>query len=621
MPKHILAINEGRAIPWANGSPVFRQLADKVTLRTPTLYAVLRLSTLFLRTLRDDPSDAEVPSHKLLVRAGYIRRWAPGIYSQLPLGQIVQDNVARIVTEEMSAIGAQHVTFPALLPREPFETTGRWTDYGDTLFRLKDRRGNDYLLGPTHEELFTLAVKDICTSYKDLPVILFQIQTKFRDEARPRSGILRGREFQMKDSYSFDLDDAGLARSYQLHRDAYERVFRRLGIDYRIVSAMSGAMGGSQSEEFLAPSPIGEDTFVLCSNCDYAANVEAVRIAAAESVTVTDELPAMVKVFTPNSPGISALVANLNANHRSLVGDEIAAKDLLKNIVFTVDGQPVMVLVPGDRGVDVERLGAAMAPAKLDAFEDEDFARFPFLVKGYISALRMAELGIAVYADPRIAPGTSWVTGANEFEHHVLNAVVGRDFLIDRYIEVATVAEGDPCPICAASLHLDRAIEVGHIFQLGRKYADAFELDVLGPNGKPIRITMGSYGIGISRAVAVIAEQRLDDKGLVWPHEVAPAKVHIVALGKENQIEVALELGEQLERGGVSTLVDDRPGLSPGIKFKDAELLGMPTILVVGKGLADGTVELRDRRSGEVQIVSLADAVETASRWSTTSRR
>ena len=588
-----------------------RSRAATVTRGTSTLVTVLRLSTLFLRTLRDDPSDAEVASHKLLVRAGYIRRWAPGIYSQLPLGQIVQDNVARIVGEEMAAIGAQQVTFPALLPREPYETTGRWTDYGDNLFRLKDRRGNDYLLGPTHEELFTLAVKDICTSYKDLPVILFQIQTKFRDEARPRSGILRGREFQMKDSYSFDLDDAGLAKSYQLHRDAYERVFRRLGIDYRIVSAMSGAMGGSQSEEFLAPSPIGEDTFVLCPNCNYAANVEAVQVAAPPSETVTDELPAMVKVFTPNSPGIAALVDNLNRNHRGLVGEEIAARDLLKNIVFKVDGQPIIVLVPGDRGVDVERLTIALGPGKLELFEDDDFDRFSFIVKGYISALGMKERGVAVYADPRIAQGTSWATGANEFEHHVLNAVAGRDFLIDRYIEVATVAEGDPCPKCAAPLHLDRAIEVGHIFQLGQKYADAFELDVLGPNGKPIRITMGSYGIGISRAVAVIAEQRLDDKGLVWPLEVAPAKVHLVAMGKENQVEVAVELAEQLEARGISTLVDDRPSLSPGVKFKDAELLGMPTILVVGKGLTEGNVELRDRQTGGIEIVALVDAVES----------
>ena len=566
---------------------------------------MLRMSTLFLRTLREDPVDAEVPSHRLLVRGGYIRRWAPGIYSLLPLGQLVHDNVARIVHEEMKAIGGQQVTFPALLPREYYETTGRWTEYGDTLFRLKDRRGGDYLLGPTHEELFTLLVKDMCSSYKDLPVILYQIQTKYRDEARPRSGILRGREFTMKDSYSFDVSDDGLAHSYQLHRDGYVRTFDRLGLDYRIVSAMSGAMGGSKREEFLAPSPIGEDTFVTCTSCDYAANVEAVQVAPPAPVDEAVEHPAMRKLHTPEAPGIAALVAHLNDQYAL----DVTAKDLLKNIVFKLDGQPIMVLVPGDRGVDAERLANALAPAKLDLFEDEDFEKFPHIVKGYISAIGMTENGVKVYADPRVASGTAWATGANEFEHHVVDAVVGRDFTVDEYIEVATVAEGDACPRCGSPLSLDRAIEIGHIFQLGRKYADAFQLDVLGNDGKPIRVTMGSYGIGISRAVAVIAEQTLDAKGLVWPESVAPAKVHIVATGKENQIEVALDLATQLEARGITTLVDDRVGVSPGVKFKDSELLGMPTVVVVGKSLADGNVELRNRKTGEATVLPVGDLV------------
>ncbi len=572
---------------------------------------MLRLSTLLLKTLREDPADAEVPSHRLLVRGGYIRRWAPGIYSLLPLGQAVVDNISRVIVEEMTAIGGQHVTFPALLPREYYEATGRWTEYGDTLFRLKDRRNNDFLLGPTHEELFTLLVKDLCSSYKDLPLILFQIQAKYRDEARPRSGILRGREFLMKDSYSFDISDDGLAANYQLHRDAYVKIFQRLGIDYRIVSAMSGAMGGSQSEEFLAPSPVGEDTFVTCTNCDYAANVEAVQVAPPAEVDLASQAAAMRKLHTPDAPGIAALVAHLNDAHS--LG--VTAKDLLKNIAFKADGKPILVLVPGDREVDAERLAAAIAPAKLDLFEEEDFATFPHLVKGYISAIGMAAHGVTVYADPRVAAGTAWATGANEYEHHVVDAVVGRDFTVDQYIEVATVAEGDPCPRCGSPLALDRAIEIGHIFQLGRKYADAFSLDVLGPDGKPVRVTMGSYGIGVSRAMAVIAEQLHDGLGLVWPEEVAPAKVHVVATGKENQIEVALDLAKQLETKGVSTLVDDRQGFSPGVKFKDAELLGMPWMVVVGKNLADGLVELRNRRTGEAQTVavgSLVDAVTAA---------
>lgn len=572
---------------------------------------MLRLSTLFVRTLRDDPADAEVPSHKLLVRAGYIRRWAPGIYSLLPLGQLLQDNVARVVDEEMRAMGGQKVTFPALLPREFYETSGRWTDYGDTLFRLKDRRQNDMLLGPTHEELFTLLVKDLYSSYKDLPVILYQTQTKYRDEARPRSGILRGREFVMKDSYSFDLTDEGLGISYQKHRDAYEKIFARLGINYRIVSAISGAMGGSKSEEFLAPSPSGEDTFVMCSSCDYAANVEAVEVAPPPPLDVDVAGAPMEKLHTPDAPGIAALVSHLNDQHGAKLSQPVSAKDLLKNIVFKVDGKPIIALVPGDREVNTERLAVAVAPGKLDLFDEEDFTAFPYMVKGYISALKMAAHGVTIYADPRVALGTSWATGANEFEHHVINAVVGRDFAVDHFVEIATVAEGDPCPRCQSPLKTDRAIEIGHIFQLGRKYADAFKLDVLGPDGKPVRVTMGSYGIGVSRAPAVIAEQMHDEKGLVWPEEVAPAKVHVVATGKENQIEIALDLATQLEANGISTLVDDRVGVSPGIKFKDSELLGMPHTLIVGKGLGDGVVEIRNRRTGEATTLSLSDAVAT----------
>lgn len=566
---------------------------------------VLRMSTLFLRTLREDPADAEVPSHKLLVRAGYIRRAAPGAYTLLPLGVLVSDNIARVVREEMNAMGGQQIHFPAILPEEVYSATGRSQDYGDLLFRLDDRRGVAYVLGPTHEEMVTLLVQGEYSSYKDFPVILYQIQTKYRDEARPRSGLLRGREFVMKDSYSFDLDDDGLAHSYQLHRDAYVRIFERLGIRYRIVSAVSGAMGGSASEEFLAPSPSGEDTFVMCPTCDYAANIEAVQVQAPEPVTDTSTHQAMRKLHTPESPGIGALVEHLNEHYLMAVD----ASQLLKNILFKADGKPVMVLVPGDREIDEERLAAALAPARLEAFEDDDFVADEGLVRGYVSAIGMAERGIPVLADPRIAPGSAWVTGANEYEHHVVDAVVGRDFTIDRYLDVATVAAGDPCPVCGSPLEIDRAIEVGHIFQLGRKYTDAFALDALGPDGKPIRVTMGSYGIGVTRAIAVIAEQAHDELGLRWPAEVAPAQVHLVAAGKDEQVAAALALAGELEAAGVSTLVDDRTGVSAGVKFKDAELLGMPTIVIVGRGLASGVVELRSRWTGERREVPVADVV------------
>ncbi|WP_406673366.1 proline--tRNA ligase [Nonomuraea sp. N2-4H] len=572
---------------------------------------LLRMSSLFLRTLRDDPADAEVPSHKLLVRAGYVRRVAPGIYSWLPLGKMVLENVTRIVREEMNRMGGQEVLFPALLPREYYEATGRWTEYGDTLFRLKDRKGADYLLGPTHEELFTDMVKSEYSSYKDYPVTLYQIQTKYRDEARPRAGILRGREFLMKDSYSFDLDDDGLKRSYEQHRETYIRTFDRLGINYKIVFAQSGAMGGSASEEFLAPTPTGEDTFVSCRSCGYAANAEAV-VTPAPPARSLDDAPPLTVMDTPGTPTIESLVSYVNEHH----GLNITAADTLKNVVVKVTTpgsdkvETLVIGVPGDREVDFKRLEAALAPGEPAIFEAEDFAKHPGLVRGYIGPQILRELGIRYLVDPRVVTGTSWVTGANEPGKHASGVVAGRDFVPDGTIEAAEVRAGDACPRCGAELSIDRGIEIGHIFQLGRKYADAAGLDALGPDGKPIRITMGSYGIGVSRAVAVIAEQKHDELGLVWPREVAPADVHIVGTGKENQVEAALELGAELESRGLRVLVDDRPQVSPGVKFKDAELLGIPTIVVVGRGLSQGVVELRDRASGEKSEIPLAEAAD-----------
>ncbi|MGI5491743.1 proline--tRNA ligase [Microtetraspora malaysiensis] len=571
---------------------------------------LLRMSTLFLRTLREDPADAEVPSHKLLVRAGYVRRVAPGIYSWLPLGKIVLENVARVVREEMNRIGGQEVLFPALLPREYYEATGRWTEYGDTLFRLKDRKGSDYLLGPTHEEMFTDMVKGEYSSYKDYPVTLYQIQTKYRDEARPRAGILRGREFVMKDSYSFDLDDDGLKHSYEQHREAYIRIFDRLGIDYRICFAMSGAMGGSASEEFLAPCPTGEDTFVACHNCGYAANAEAVTTPAPP--TVTAEQPALRVLDTPDTPTIESLVEYVNEHH----GLGITAADTLKNIVVKVrtpgsDKAEVLVIgVPGDREVDFKRLEAALTPGVPEIFEAEDFVRNPGLVRGYIGPQVLASLGLTYLVDPRVVAGSAWITGANEPGKHAAHVVAGRDFQPAGTIDVAEIRAGDSCPRCAHPLSIDRGIEIGHIFQLGRKYADAAGLDALGPDGKPIRVTMGSYGVGVSRAVAVMVEQRHDALGVAWPREIAPADVHIVGTGKENQIEVATQIAEELEARGLRVLVDDRPGVSPGVKFKDSELLGMPTVLIVGRGLAQGVVELRDRATGVKEEIPLAEAVE-----------
>ena len=563
------------------------------------------MSTLFLRTLRDDPADAEVASHRLLVRAGYIRRIGAGIYSWLPLGVITLRNIERVIREEMDKAGFQEVHFPSLLPREPYEATNRWEEYGPSLFRLQDRKGADYLLGPTHEEMFTLMVKGEYSSYKDLPLSIYQIQTKFRDEARPRSGIIRGREFVMKDSYSFDLDDAGLDISYQKHRDAYVQTFDRLGLKYNIVRAVSGAMGGSKSEEFLAPCSTGEDTYVLCPSCGFAANVEAMvtKVDAIDSTAT----PALEELDTPNTPTIDSLVQVLNERF----GGGFTGASTLKNVMLIADGKAISVLVPGDREVDLKRFQENLGGIhELRTFEDADFAKFPGLVKGYIGPQNAQALGITVYADPRVAPGSAWVTGANKKDRHARNVVNGRDFTPDAYVEAAEVRAGDACPECATEVVIDRAIEIGHIFQLGRKYAEALSLTVLDQNGKSQVVTMGSYGIGVTRAVAAIAEQTYDEIGLSWPVELAPAKVHIVATGKEDlPFDTAEKIAEELEAAGVSVMLDDRRGTSPGVKFKDAELIGNPVIVVVGKSLEQGNVEVRVRKSGDKQEVSLASAV------------
>ena len=564
---------------------------------------MLRMSTLFLRTLREDPADAEVPSHRLLVRAGYVRRVAPGIYTWLPLGLKVLDRVARVVREEMDRMGGQEVLFPALLPKEHYETSGRWTEYGDLLFRLKDRKGGEYLLAPTHEELFTTLVKSQCSSYKDLPVVLYQVQTKYRDEARPRAGVLRGREFLMKDSYSFDVDDAGLQTAYDDHRAAYQRIFERLGLDYRIVSAVSGAMGGSASEEFLAPAPTGEDSFVSCTGCDYAANTEAVQVRAAAEQDPCAAPPLEV-LDTPDTPTIATLVAHVRG-----LGLDVDASRTLKNVVVLLRHpggrtEPLVVGVPGDREVDLKRLEANLSPAEV---LPADVEAVPGLVKGYIGPQGLPE-GLRYVVDPLVVRGSAWVTGANQAGKHAAHVVMGRDFEPAGVVPAAEVREGDLCARCGSPLTIGRGIEIGHVFQLGRKYADAFGLDVLGRDGKPVRVTMGSYGIGVSRAVAAIAEQSYDDKGLVWPRGVAPVDVHVAAVGKGEQGAVAERLAGELEQSGLSVLLDDRGG-SPGVAFKDAELLGVPTVVVVGKALADGLVEVRDRRSGTSRSVPLQEAV------------
>ena len=599
---------------------------------------VLRLSNLFVRTLREDPVDAEVASHKLLVRAGYIRRAAPGVYTWLPLGLKVLRKVENIIREEMDAIGAQEVHFPALLPREPYEATNRWDEYGDNLFRLKDRKGADMLLAPTHEEMFTLLVKDLYSSYKDLPVYLYQIQTKYRDEARPRAGLLRGREFVMKDSYSFNIDDEGLNEAYMAHRAAYQRIFERLGLEIVIVTAQSGAMGGSRSEEFLHPTPIGEDTFVRSAG-GYAANVEAVTTVVPEEIEITEDTPAALVVDTPDSATIETLVERMNELHSEVTGGTLEASQTLKCFLGTVitpsgERKVFAVGVPGDRAVDLGRvevnIGALLGiggEVEVEAASEEDLKAYPQLVKGYIGPglsldaplfsahtededAVVSATGIPFFVDPRVVRGTRWVTGANEEGKHVANLVFGRDFTADGVIEACEVREGDPAPDGSGELVAARGIEMGHIFALGRKYAEALGLKVLDQNGKLQTVTMGSYGVGVTRALAAIAEGNHDEKGLIWPRNLAPADVHIVITGKDAAShEYAEELSASLESAGLQVMLDDRPKTSPGVKFGDAELLGVPTILVIGRGFKDGVLELKDRRSGEAREVSVENAV------------
>ncbi|MGY2743053.1 proline--tRNA ligase [Arthrobacter sp. UYCu723] len=593
---------------------------------------VLRLSKLFLRTLREDPSDAEVASHRLLVRAGYIRRAAPGIYTWLPLGLSVLRKVERVVREEMTAIGAQEVHFPALLPKEPYEATNRWTEYGDGIFRLKDRKGNDYLLAPTHEEMFTLLVKDLYSSYKDLPLSIYQIQNKYRDEARPRAGLLRGREFIMKDSYSFDVDDAGLDASYAAHRGAYLKIFERLGLEVIPVAATAGAMGGSKSEEFLHPTEIGEDTFVRSAG-GYAANVEAVTTVVPADIDFSDAPAAEVR-DTPDTPTIDTLVdaANLLVPRAESDGGAWTAADTLKNVVLAVtlptgERQIVVIGLPGDRGVDLKRVEANISSflpiageITLEAANDEDLKKQPLIVKGYLGpglSLDAPLLGtegaakVLYLVDPRVVSGSAWVTGANEAGQHVFGLVAGRDFGWDGVIECTDVRAGDEAPDGSGPLETARGIEMGHIFQLGRKYAEALGLLVLDQNGKQVVVTMGSYGVGVTRAVAALAESNHDDKGLVWPRAVAPADVHVVAVGRGEEIFAAAEkLSLELEAAGLDVIYDDRPKVSPGVKFGDAELVGVPTILAVGRGLVDGVVEIKDRRSGNAENVAVDKAVD-----------
>lgn len=584
------------------------------------------MSTLFLRTLREDPADADVDSAKLLQRAGYIRKAAPGIWTWLPLGLSVLNKIEEIIREEINGIGAQEVHFPALLPREPYEATHRWEEYGDNIFRLKDRHESDYLLAPTHEEMFTLLVKDMYSSYKDLPVTLYQIQTKYRDEFRPRAGLIRGREFIMKDAYSFTVDEEGMRQAYMDERGAYERIFQRLDLKYVPVFAMSGPMGGSASEEFLAPMPIGEDTFALAPS-GKAWNVEALHTPEVEEIDAS-ATPAATKRATPNARTIDEMVAFANAEYPREDGRDWAAADILKNVVVAVKhaeddehDEPwrelVVVGIPGDRTIDMKRLEAQFAPAEIEEATEEDFKAHPELVQGYIGPMAFGpqnggDDALRYLIDAHVARGSAWFTGADEVDVDYYDLVYGRDFEADGVVEAVEVRDGDMSPDGSGPLSFERGVEIGQVFQLGLKYSEALGLKVLDQNGKTVPVWMGCYGIGVSRVLACIAETHHDDRGLAWPANIAPAQVHIVATGKDEQaFEAAETLVAELEGRGIEVIFDDRKKVSPGVKFKDAELIGVPIIAVAGRDTVNnGTIEVRDRNGENNQAVPAESAAQ-----------
>jgi prolyl-tRNA synthetase len=563
----------------------------------------MRMSRLFSRTLRDDPADAEVDSHRLLVRAGYIRKVASGIYAWLPLGERVLQAVTGIVRDEMDRTGAQEIVLPIAQPLELWERSGRDAAYGPLMFRLEDRKETRFCLSPTAEEAVTALVAADASSYRDLPFVLYQVNWKYRDELRPRFGLLRAREFLMKDAYSFDADVDGLRAAYKSMYDAYTRVFERCGLTFRAVEAQSGEIGGDVNHEFMAVAAVGEDDFVWCSSCDYAANVEAAtRTVAIPAVLVTP--PPMEEVETPGLPGIGGVANFLGVEPRNM----------LKCIAFDADGDLGLALVPGDREVNEVALGRAVAPRTIRLYDDADFAAHPELPRGYIGP-NFPGASIVV-GDPSVNRTEGWVTGANRVDHHVRDAQLDRDFEVDVWAPIATVVTGDSCPRCHSPLSVDRGIEVGHVFQIGTKYADALGASYTDESGEQHPVVMGCYGIGVSRVVAAVAEEHHDEHGLAWPPALAPYDVHVVALPGRGDaaaavVDVAEKLCADLEARGLEVLFDDRDA-SPGVKFADADLLGMPVQLVVGaKGVARGVVERKLRATGERDELPIDDAAAT----------
>ena len=562
----------------------------------------MRMSKLFARTLREAPAEAEVTSHKLLIRAAYIRKLAAGIYSWLPLGWRTLRRVEQIIREEMDASGAQEIRLPIILPAEPWKVTGRWDTYGELMFKMKDRHEREMGLGPTHEEAVTPLVAGEFTSYRDLPVNLYQIEWKYRDEFRPRFGLLRSREFLMKDAYSFDRDEEGMRASYAAMLAAYRRIFDRCGLDYRVVEADPGQIGGDVNHEFIAVSPVGEDEFVYCENCDYAADIEAATSRPLEQPAGAQAEP-LTEISTPGRATIQAV--------SELLGRP--GSEMLKAIFYDAGGRTVVVLIPGDREVNDDKVARAMWPSPVRLFEDADFEARGF-IKGFAGPQGLPE-DVTIIADHSVRAGRNWITGANRIDRHVTGANLDREFRVDRWDDVVQVRAGDPCPRCGGRLQLAKGIVVAHTYQLGTRYSKPLKATFVDEDGTEQPYQMGCYGIGLTRIVPAAVEQASDEAGLRLPKAMAPYDAVVIPTNMDmaTVVEAAERLYEDLRSTGLEVVLDDREE-SAGVKFADADLIGYPVQVVIGKrGIESGSVDLKVRATGQREKAPLESAVAATS--------
>ncbi|MBQ3054100.1 MAG: proline--tRNA ligase [Clostridia bacterium] len=564
----------------------------------------MKVSKLLMPTLREVPAEAEIKSHQLMLRAGLMRKTASGVYSYLPLGVKTLQNVEKIIREGMNNHGAQELLMPAILPKEILEESGRWEVFGPEMFRLKDRNSRDYCLGPTHEEMFTITVRDEVRSYKNLPLTLYQIQTKYRDERRPRFGVMRSREFIMKDAYSFDLNEEGLDASYKEMYNAYCEIFDRMKLDYTVVDADSGAMGGSGSQEFMVKSDVGEDTIAYCQECGYAANEEKMAGVPSSCVCPQGDMK-IEKIHTPNVKTIEDLIKLFSCEPTLFV----------KTIIYKADGKPVAVMVRGDRDVNETKLQNYLGCLELEMADPQTVYDVTGAAVGFAGPVGIK---CDVLMDLEVEKMKNFIIGANETDYHFKNVQPGRDFTPTATLDLRNVVCGDACPKCGGKIKTAQGIEVGHIFKLGTKYSKALGCTCLDEKGEDRTIIMGCYGIGVNRCVAAIVEQSSDENGIIWPVDVAPFKAIIVPVNEENQEQMALaeEIYNTLKSKGIDVLIDDRHE-RPGVKFKDADLIGIPVRITVGKKAADGIVEYKLRTEKESVDMTAEEAISSAIKYIT----